>query len=308
MIRSLAILLGLTLGLVSAQDAPAAKQPKPVRVLLLDGQNNHDGPRTSAHLRAIVAQGERFSLTTATTPPRGADAAAWDAFRPDFDAVDVVLLNYNGEMWPERVRKAFVAFIERGGGALAVHASNNAFARWEEYDQLIALGWRGAGHGKRVVLDDVTGKPLFVGAGEGRGAGHGRQHPFVVTVRAPEHPIMKGLGTRWMHAKDELYHGQRGPAEGMTVLSSAFSDPKTGGTGKHEPITWFTTRGKGRFVTTVLGHLWKGQKEAPALRCAGFQTVVRRSLEWAATGRVTLEKPRDFPGAKEVSLRKDLDG
>jgi hypothetical protein len=52
-----------------------------------------------------------------------------------------------------------------------------------------------------------------------------------MTTREPKHPIREGLPQEWMHAKDELYDRLRGPAKNLTVLATAFSDPKTRGTG-----------------------------------------------------------------------------
>jgi type 1 glutamine amidotransferase len=55
--------------------------------------------------------------------------------------------------------------------------------------------------------------------------------------------------------------------------------------------------GKGRVFHTPLGH------DLGAMNCAGFQTTVERGTEWAATGKVTQDLPKDFPGEK-VSIRK----
>jgi hypothetical protein len=38
------------------------------------------------------------------------------------------------------------------------------------------------------------------------------------------------------------------------------------------------------------------------MRCAGFQAIVTRGTEWAATGEVTIELPKDLPTAEKVSL------
>ena len=113
---------------------------------------------------------------------------------------------------------------------------------------------------------------------------------------------MKGVPAVWMHAQDELYHGQRGPAANMNVLSTAHSAKR--GTGAHEPMTWVIPYGKGRCVTMVMGHQGHGQKERPALECVGFQTIFARAVEWAATQNVTIPIPDEFPSATEVSIER----
>ena len=72
-------------------------------------------------------------------------------------------------------------------------------------------------------------------------------------MRRPEHPILKDIPSLWLHATDEFYHAQRGPAQNMTVLASAFSDLRQAGTGQHEPLMWIIPYGKGRVVTTSWG-------------------------------------------------------
>ena len=105
-----------------------------------------------------------------------------------------------------------------------------------------------------------------------------------------------------MHGKDELYHNMRGPAKNLTILSSAYSDPKQRGTGEHEPITYEVKYGKGRVIITTMGHFWNGQTDWDGLHCVGFQTIFARSVEYAATGKVTLPIPKEFPGADQVSF------
>jgi type 1 glutamine amidotransferase len=292
--------LALAAGLVAAMGFGPARQEK-IKLLIIDGQNNHDWVATTSALKASLAKAGRFEVDVSTSPPAKSGADAWSAWRPSLSKYAVLVLNYNGEEWPGEVKAAFVKYVEGGGGAVSVHAANNAFAGWPEYNKMIGLGWRDAGYGDRVTLDDA-GKPVRTPKGEGPGAGHGPQHEFVVTVRAPDHPIMKGIPARWLHGKDELYHGQRGPAQNMTILDSAYADKAKGGTGTNEPITWFIPYGKGKVVTTVLGHHMKGQADLDALHCVGFQTILARSAEWVATGKVTIPVPSNFPAADKTSI------
>ena len=307
----------------------------PLRVLIIDGRNNHDWISTSQALRATLEHTGRFSIEVATAPqptsprglrrPRTDDPARlqqfegaqktfkeltaplqqslnerWQDWRPNFAAADVALLNYNGPTWPEAAQNALIDYVRAGGGLVLIHASNNAFGNWDAFNQMIGLGWRKAGFGNALKVKPDTGKP-FVGCADCN-SGHGAKHPFKVTVRQPDHPIMHDLPTAWLHGTDELYHNMRGPAKNLQVLSSAFSDPQKGGTGEHEPITWEVRYGKGRVVVTTLGHFWRGQDWWDSLYCVGFQTILARAAEYAASGKVTIPIPKRFPTAEKTSV------
>ena len=289
---------GLLCGTMDAADKDTPK----VRVLIVDGQNNHDWESTSPYLKRVLEETGRFEVSRVTSPPKGSPASAWDAFRPDFRQFNTVLVNYNGELWPKEVQTAFEKYVAEGGGLVAVHAANNAFPQWAAWNQMIGLGWRGPDFGPRLTLDG-EGQSVVTPAGEGPGAGHGPTYAYSVVIRDRRHPVSQGLPAEWMHAVDELYHGQRGPIENIHVVATAYSAPDKRGTGAHEPMAWWIPYGKGRAFTTVLGHVRSnGSETTPAMRCRGFQTLVARACEWTATGKVTLPVPADFPTAEEVSL------
>ena len=106
-----------------------------------------------------------------------------------------------------------------------------------------------------------------------------------------------------MHARDELYSELRGPAENMTVLSTAFADTAYGGTGLHEPILMTINYGKGRVFHTALGHAGSPGNN-PAMECVGFIVTLQRGAEWAATGDVTQQVPEEFPHFNVLSYWK----
>jgi type 1 glutamine amidotransferase len=83
-----------------------------------------------------------------------------------------------------------------------------------------------------------------------------------------------------------LTHGQHGPAEGLTVLTYAWSKDSR----QNEPLDWVRRFGKGRVYTTMLGHTWRNE-DNPNLRAPGFRALFARGVEWAATGRVTIPVP-----------------
>jgi len=275
-------------------------QVEAVSVLILSGQNNHDWVRTTPMLEDILGDAGRFEVTVSDAPANGADAAAWEGWRPAFADYDVVLSNYNGQMWPDEVKAAFVTYIEDGGKALLLHAANNAFTGWEEYELMTGLLWRNADYGDRLFYNS-DGELVRQEAGEGPGASHGPVHDWSITHRE-EHPIFEDLPTTWLHAADELYHGQRGPAQDMTILATAYSAEDKRGTGQHEPQIWTIPYGDGTVMTFLPGHLWNGQQDIRAFRCVGFQTLLNRSCEWLGSGEVTLEAPDNFPGEDELSV------
>ena len=290
--------------------------PAKIRVLIIDGQNNHKWAETTPYLKAILEQAGVFTVDVSTAPPgkpkapplprnatpqqKAAHAEALKAlnavdaarkensaslrakWRPRFADYEVIVSNYNGEEWPEEVRAAFVAFVKNGGGFVSYHAADNAFADWADYNEMIALGgWggRNAQSGPYLRLRDGVWTKVQE---PGPCGGHGPQHEFLVESFAPNHPIMQGLPSKWMHTKDELYHQLRGPAKDLTVLGSSLSDV----THEREPMLMAISFGKGRVFHTTLGHY------VEALQGLGFQVTLARGTEWAATGKVTQPPPR----------------
>jgi len=182
---------------------------------------------------------------------------------------------------------------------VVVHAANNAFGNWKEYNEIIGLG----GWGGR---DERSGPYVYFGENgkqvtdqsQGSGGNHGAQHPFQVIVRDANHPVTQGMPSYWLHANDELYDQLRGPAAHMTVLATAYASSDKGGSGRHEPMIFTVTYGKGRVFHTPMGHGIDSQE------CVGFITTLQRGAQWAATGQVSQEIPQDFPTAGKTSSRK----
>ncbi|MEZ6136079.1 MAG: ThuA domain-containing protein [Pirellulaceae bacterium] len=61
------------------------------------------------------------------------------AFQPQFKDYDVVVSNYNGEPWSAATNTAFVEYVKGGGGFACVHAADNSFPAWPEYNQMIGV-------------------------------------------------------------------------------------------------------------------------------------------------------------------------
>lgn len=267
-----------------------------LKVLIVDGQNNHKWDITTPVLKHALESSGAFTVAVSTTPAKGAPKEAWDGWKPVFGDYQAVVSNYNGEAWPEAVRNALVKYVADGGGFVSVHAANNAFGDWKEYNDMIGVGgWGGRNEKSGPWLYVKDGK-LFRDTSPGNGGAHGAQHEFVVETQNADHPITRGLPKRWLHAKDELYSKLRGPAENVDILTTATSDL----TGVSEPNNMVLSYHKGRVFHTTLGHADYSMLDR------GFYTLLQRGTEWAATGDVerTAALPADFPTETAVSVVK----
>ncbi len=297
--RLLTIALLILAAIAFAVPAHAAG---PIRVLLLDGESGgqyHNWSETSPYLQRMLQDAGIFQVDRVTALP-GAD---FSNFKPEWSKYQVVVLNYDAPdaRWNDDLRNSFEQYVKNGGGVVSVHAADNAFPNWKEFNLMIGVGgWRGrnAQTGPHFYFKD--GK-LTSDTDPGAAGQHGNRLPFKVVTRTADHPIMKGLPAEWLHVADELYANMRGPGENMTVLGTAFSDASNRGTGKDEPMLMALSYGKGRIFHTTMGH------DLAALNCVGFMTTYQRGTEWAATGQVTQKVPADFPSADKTATRKEYD-
>ena len=302
-------------------ESEAFKKKKPIKTLIVDGQNNHNQwPKVTYMMKKYLEEtglftvdvkrssytweGDKF-LSDFAIPGMPATEAlpkskADPNFAPDFEKYDLVIVNFgwNAADWPASTQTAMEQFVKKGGGVVIVHAADNSFPKWPAYNQMIGIGgWgdRTEKDGPYVYFDD-NGK-LIRDTAPGRAGSHGPQHEYKITVRDSNHPITKGMPLDWLHTKDELYDKLRGPAENMTVLATTYSSKENKGTGRHEPMLMTINFGKGRIFHTPMGHA------DYSLECVGFITSLLRGSQWAATGKVTIPIPADFPTAEKSSSR-----
>lgn len=232
---------------------------EPIRALLLTGENNHNWRYTSrVHAETLEATG-RFTVQVAD---HAADALG-DA--DSLAGVGVFVLDYNGPRWGEPAETNFLHAVREGAGVVIIHASNNAFVGWTEYERLCGFMW----------IEGTTS--------------HGDFHNFDVKWVKPDHPVLRGLPSMKAHP-DELYHQlvntQKSPYE---TLAEAFSSKESRGSGKNEPMAMTLSYGKGRVFHTPLGHVWKGSDDQKAsISDPQFKLLISRGTEWAATGAVTI--------------------
>ena len=246
----IAVVCILALTLVLSTFGMAAEHP--VRVLIFSGQNNHDWKSTTPEIQKILTGSGRFTVTVTDHP---------ETCGPEnFAQCDLILSNWNTygskttvKEWPAPMRDALLNFVRNGGGFVVVHAGGSSFPEWTEYQKLIGGTW-------------------------GKGTGHGPKHSFEVKFPDPNHPIVRGLAP--FQTTDELWHRMVVQPD-KTVIATAFSALDKKGTGNDEPMAMITQFGKGRCFNLVLGH------DVPAMQPPGFQTLLIRGAEWAATGAVS---------------------
>ncbi len=252
------VLLALAAAIVVAADSPSpARGTGKIPVLLVTGANNHDWEWSSAEIERILEESGLFDVAVTTAPSEAlADAAAIARFR-------AFVLDYNGPRWGEPAKTNFLDAVRGGAGVAVIHAANNAFPGWTEYETLAGLCWR-------------------------EGTGHGKFHAFDVAITDRAHPVTRFLPDLRAHP-DELYHRLKHMHEApIRVLATARSSLESGGTGEDEPMLIVQAFGLGRVFHTPLGHVWKGVPETRAsLADSQLRNLVVRGVEWAATGEVT---------------------
>lgn len=245
----------VALALVVAAESAAAYAAEPIRVLLMTGQNNHNWKATTPVYEKLINEAGRFALTV--------DHKPWEFGGDAFDNCDVVLSNWS--VWPKveldpwggETKQAFLRFIEGGGGLVVVHAGSSVHYQWQEFQTLVGKTW-------------INGSTW-----------HGKKHEFLVTPN-DGHPITAGMEPFRIY--DELWRDMV-PTGKFETWATADTSGDERNAGPEEPMLMTTRRGEGRGVNLVLGH------DTRSMSNAGFQQLLLRSLEWAATGRVAEAAP-----------------
>jgi len=300
---------------------PGADAEKKLNALIVDGQNNHSvWPKSTIMLKQYLEDTGLFEVSVERTRytwradkeaeylPLAHAGKSEDlsksksdpTFAPDFSKFDVVISNFGSGAadWPEGTQTAFEAFVRKGGGFVSVHAANNSFGDWPEYNLMIGLGgWGGRNEQSGPYLYYTNEGELVSDRSPGKSGKHGPRHEIPITIREPNHPITRGMPLNWLTTRDECYATLRGPAENLTILATGKDSSGEAPTDRHEPMLMVIDYGKGRVFHTTLGH--------DTLSCegVGFMVSFTRGVEWAATGQVTQEIPADFPAVDDATHR-----
>lgn len=330
--------LALLGAILLACQATTPKNEEKFKALIIDGSNNHYvWPKTTQMMKSYLEETALFEVeikrmdtvwlgvkynpkrpesyeSFITNYPIGSPLISTEplkttGFSIDFSAYDLIVLNIGEQTpeWPPATRNQFEEYMVNGGGLVVVHAANNAWGDWDAYNEMIGLGgWgnRDSTTGPAAYYDNA-GK-LIINPKADTCATHGPETEYLITSRAPDHPIMKNIPLEWLHTQDEMYARMRGPFKNAIILATAFSDPEkeaapwntsVKGSGRHEPMLMAMKYGQGRVYHSVIGHFDYSQE------CVGFITLLQRGAEWAATGKVTQTVPQDFPKSNKSSAR-----
>ena len=146
--------------------------PAKLKALIIDGQNNHYvWPKTTMMMKGYLEETNLFTVDIhrmdsvwlgikynqsrpetytsfiETYPLTDKMYNISDSpiktseFAFDFKDYDVIISNLGAEspLWPEKTRSDFESYMANGGGFVVIHAANNAWGEWEEFNKMISI-------------------------------------------------------------------------------------------------------------------------------------------------------------------------
>ncbi len=243
----IAFLIGLSLTL--SDTLGQAEEPAKIQVLMVTGDDV-----APFHDWREISETTRYVLVSTgkfdvrvCEDPAILDSA--DALKK-YDVIAFMLYNKSLPMLSDAGKENLLNFVKQGKGFYVQHLASASYGDWEEFGKLCGRHW-------------VMGT-----------SGHGPRSVFACQIADTEHPITKGL--KDFKIFDELYAKLQGD-EKIDVLVTADSDWSD----QTEPLLFVRSYGQGRSVHNAFGHDHKAIKN-PTCR-----TLIVRSVEWAATGKVT---------------------
>ena len=264
--------------------AAPAKPLKPRRLLIFDLNIGYGGHRSIVYANlAFETMGRKTGAYEAVV------CHDLSMFSPEklrqFDAVcfnNTVCFNGTmGTLFEQRgLKKSLVEFVRGGGGLMGIHGATATFLGWPEYGRM--LGAYLAGH------------PW-------------NRETVTIELDDPGHPLNAPFGGQGFQIADEIFQFKAPYSrDHLRVLLSLdtvngaekVSGKKGGRKDGDYGISWVKNYGKGRVFHLVLGH------DDYSVEGVGFIVSLTRGTEWAATGKVTIPIPDDFPTAEKATTRK----
>lgn len=233
------------------------KNEGPVKVLILSGRNNHEWQKTTPVLVRMYRDSRFFTINVTEKP----DTLTYNQLKK----YDVIVSNWNS--WPDnnfhltkKWEQDFIKYINKGGGALFIHAGASSFYSWKEYHQIGIGRW-------------------------GKETHHGEQTMGMVREFDQTHPITTGI--RDFYITDEIWE-KADIYPGSRVLASVSATDEKNSHSIREPALFASNYGKGRSFYTILGH------DERALLNTGLETILLRASQWAAHREVAIPLPQEL--------------
>lgn len=265
--RTIGMLLLTGIACLAAQPVLAAEAAK-LKVLILSGANNHDWKQTTPAIKATLEETGRFTVDVEEKVP--------DLTPDSFAPYAVILSDFNTfgpgaptKTWDAATKKALIDHLAKGHGLVIVHAGSSVFYDWPEFQKLACGTWEGK-------------------------TSHGQIHINQVTFTDAESPITQGLQPFWI--RDEFWQDIK-VAPGAKALASVIPDKAHQGTGKPENILFTTEVDQARGFAIFLGH------DTISMKNTAWRSLLQRGTEWAATGKVTIAPPKNWPATQEDAER-----
>jgi uncharacterized protein len=193
----------------------AAKQSKPIRVLLLGDKGHH---RPADFAGRVVPGLAKVGIQVDYTE----DVDILSNKTGKLDEYDCVALFANIDKISPEQEQGLLAYVESGHGFVPIHCASFCFRNSDRFVQLVGAQFKQ--HGAEV---------------------------FTTKIVLPEHPVMVGHGS--FESWDETYTHDRHNTENRTVLEVRVAGAHAKGV-TEEPWTWVREQGKGRVFYTAWGH------------------------------------------------------
>ncbi len=203
-----------------------------IRTLLFTGGQIHDWRGNGDAIQAHLESAGMFDLTRVNE-----DLSVLEA--PHLDPYELIVFFYTVGEITDAQKNGLLNAIAGGKGWVGIHSAADSFRNCPEYRAMVG--------------------GFFVT--------HPRYRQYQVSVKDPEHPIMKGLPEEFM-VTDEQYILDYDPR--VHVLCTALWK------GEAMPVAWTKSWGKGRVFYLALGH------DAKACQQEIFGQLLVRGALWSA--------------------------
>ncbi len=225
-----------------ARGQRAAAPPRPKRVVIVTGENSHNGhvwKDTSAELKSILDAGKDFAEVVIQPDP---NYIAND----EFLTFDVAIFDFrNAAPLPqqEKVEANLLRFLGSANkGLVTIHWANGAFPYWPEFVNIV-------GRAQQSV--------------------HDPRGPFTVKIANPNHPISKDM--KDYETDDELFWDLKMGNRLLTPVAVAHSKVHFA----DFPMAWEHHYSRARVFITSMGH------DVRALKVPGTAELIKRGAAWA---------------------------